>query len=370
MQKIRYGIIGAGQMACGHLRCIRAIPDIEIVAVADSSEKSLNVFRHCMNDPAILQAPGISHMDRCRQVEAMPPPPDDGRVKFFSDYRELLQLDEVDAVVIATPDHTHVDIVADSLAAEKHVLSEKPAATSHEQLARLEQAVKPSSRIYQVGLECRYLPVFQRMRRMIEENAVGSPRMIWCLEVRGPFLEKRGNWIMFQDKTGGVFVEKTCHYFDLMTWFADSAPSKVIALASQDVVKDIYGVKPDIFDNGWVLVEYENGAKAMLGLCMFSHHPLSIGVVGEAGKMEGLYAEQKIHYHKSGEKRVEIDAKEGNEHAHLSHGGGVYFEHLAFVDSIRTNRRPLTDIDVARWSTVVGLAAEESARKGGLPVTF
>ena len=370
MDKIRYGFIGAGQMACGHVRCIDAIPDVELVAVADTSDKSLNVFRHVMAKPDILKVPGKGVMERYREVEAMPPPPDDGTVRFFGDYRDLLELDAVDAVVIATPDSTHAGIVVDALAADKHVLSEKPAATSHEQLATLEQAVSKANRVYQVGLECRYLPVFEKMRKMIDDNAVGRPRMVWCIEFRGPFLEKRNNWILFQDTTGGVFVEKTCHYFDLMTWFADSTPKRVCAVASQDVVKDIYGVQPDILDNGWVIIEYENGAKGMLGLCMFSHHPLSVGVVGDTGKMEGFFVAQKIDYNQRGESVVEIDAKEGNAYAHLSHGGGVYYEHLAFIDSIRTGRAPLTDISVAKWSTLVGLAAEESARNGSTPVTF
>ena len=370
MRKIRYGFIGAGQMACGHLPCIDAIPDIELVAVADPSEKSVNVFQHCMSDPAILKVAGKGLMARYREVESMAPPPVDRKVTFFSDYRDLLALGEVDAVVIATPDSTHADIVVDSLAAGKHVLSEKPAATSHEQLRKLEQTVNRTDRVYQVGLECRYLPVFAKMRKMVEEGAVGQPRMVWCMEFRGPFLEKRGNWIMFQDTTGGVFVEKTCHYFDLMTWFADSTPKRVCAVAGLDVVKDIYGIKPDVFDNGWVIIEYENGAKGMLGLCMFSHHPLSVGVVGDGGKMEGFFVAQKIDYNRRGESVVEIDAGEGNKYDHLSHGGGVYFEHLAFIDSIRNNRTPLAGIGVAKWSTLVGLAAEESARNGSTPVTF
>jgi len=370
MEKVRYGFIGAGMMACGHYRCINAIPDIELAAVADPSKESMNVFRHCMKDPAALKVPGGKLVERYRELEATPPPPDDGSAELLSDYRELLEMDEIDAVVIATPDSTHVDIVADSLAANKHVLSEKPAATSHEQLWKLEEAVAGSDRTYQVGLECRYIPVFERMRKMVEEDAVGCPRMVWCMEFRGPFLEKRSNWVLFQDKTGGVFVEKTCHYFDLMTWFADSTPKKVIALAGQDAVKELYGVQPDIFDNGWVVIEYENGAKGMLGLCMFSHHPLSVGVVGDGGKMEGFFSAQKISYSERGGKATEIETKEDNEFSHLSHGGGVNFEHLAFIDNIRNNRTPLTDINVAKWSTLVGLAAEESARNGSMPVTF
>ncbi|MBU0611467.1 MAG: Gfo/Idh/MocA family oxidoreductase [Armatimonadetes bacterium] len=358
MEKIRYGLIGAGQMACGHLGCIRAIPYIELVAVADPSELSLNVFQHVMADPDALNAPGKGLAQRYRELEAAPPPPVEGGTKLLSDYRELLALPEVDAVVIATPDCTHVDIVEDCLAAGKHVLSEKPAATSHEQLRQLEAAVTGSDRVYQVGLECRYLPAYRRMRRMVEEGAIGKPVMTWCMEFRGPFLEKRGNWILRQDQTGGVFVEKTCHFFDLMTWFVDSTPRQVTAVAGQDVVKNIYGVTPDIFDNGWVIIEYENGARGMLGLCMFGgRHPLSVSVLGDAGQMDGDYASQKIDYLKLGQPGVEvIDAGADHEYAHLSHKGGVYLEHLAFIENIRTGRVPLTGLNEAKWSTLVGLA--------------
>jgi len=54
----------------------------------------------------------------------------------------------------------------------------------------------------------------------------------------------------------------------------------------------------------------------------------------------------------------------------LSHAGGIYFEHRAFIDNIRNNKKPLTDIETAKWSTLVGLAAEESAGNGGTPVTL
>lgn len=347
MKKIRYGLIGAGQMAAGHLGCIKAIGDmVELVAVAENYPKNLESFKSANDNP---------------------------KTKYFTDYRELLELDEVDAVIIATPDNTHVDIVLDTVAAEKHVLSEKPAATSFKDLERLEKAVKKSKKIYQVGLECRYLPVFQRMKSIISNGTVGSPRLLWCKEFRGPFAQKVNNWIMFKDKSGGTFVEKPCHYFDLMTWFADSVPKKVIALAGQDVVKDIYGVKPDVYDNGWVTIEYKNGARANLGLCMFCEceYDIEMGVIGEKAVMEGFFQKRKIDIREyKTNSRVTHDIKYEDRIEKLSHGGGVYFEHIAFVENIRKNKRPLTNIEVAKWSTLVGLAAEESAANGGKAVTF
>ena len=333
-------------MARGHLGCIGELNDVEIMAVADNYEKSLETFR----------------AENKNQ-----------KTKYFSDYKELLKLDNIDAVIVCTPDNTHVDIVLDVLAAEKHVLSEKPAATHTKDLKRLEDGVKKSKKIYQIGLECRYLPIFQRMVKIIGDGVVGKPRLLWCKEFRGPFLEKIGNWIMFKDKSGGTFVEKTCHYFDLMTWFAGARPKKVIALAGQDVIKEIYGVKPDVYDNGWVIIEYENGVRASLGLCMFCdcEYDIEMGVIGEKALMEGFFNQSRVKLTEYGPQTTsDIQVRTEGKYRKLSHGGGVYFEHLAFVDNIRNGKKPLTDIETAKWSTLVGLAAEESAGNGGKAVTF
>lgn len=346
MKKMRYGMIGAGQMGRGHLDCVEEIAEIAIVAVADPHKGNLEAFKDKNSD---------------------------GHTQYFPDHRDLLRMEEVDAVVISTPDDTHVGIVIDALDAGKHVLSEKPAATSHEDLRRLEQRVNRSDKVYQVGLECRYLPVFQRMKAIVEEGTIGTPRMLWCKEFRGPFLEKVDNWIMFNERTGSVFVEKTCHYFDLMTWFSGSCPKKVLASAGLDVVREIYGVTPDVFDNGWVIIEYESGARANLGLCMFAHDgpDIEMGVIGDRGRMEGFFSGQRIDlWEYEGKKTVSIDTRVDSDKVMLSHGGGVYYEHLAFLDNIRRGGRPLTDITAAKWSTVVGLAAEESARGGGRAVSL
>ena len=85
---------------------------------------------------------------------------------------------------------------------------------------------------------------------------------------------------------------------------------------------------------------------------------------------EGAVRMQKTDCAKRGVPRVEvIAAGKDNEYSRLSHSGGVCFEHLAFIDSIRNNRTPLTDTTAAECSTLVGLAAGESARNRSAPVT-
>ena len=100
---IRYGIIGSGMMGGEHMLVIEHVPNAEVVAIADPVEASLAWGKAC--------AP---------------------KAHAVSDYRELLARDDIDAVVIATPNHTHIDVLADALATDHAVLIEKPMCTTVE----------------------------------------------------------------------------------------------------------------------------------------------------------------------------------------------------------------------------------------------
>ncbi len=343
MDEIRYGFIGAGAMARGHLGAISSIDGLRVVAAADTSEDSLGKFK--ADNP-------------------------DDSTAYCSDYRNLLSRDDIDAVLVVTPDFTHVDIVLDCLAAGKHVLSEKPPATTRDDLDRLAAAVDSSGKTYMLGFECRQLPIFKRLRGLLDADDIGTPRMIWCREFREPFYEKVDNWILFNDKTGGIFVEKTCHFFDLFNWFAGADPVRVVAMAGLDVVKELYGVKPDVFDNGWVMVEYANGLRACLGLCMFCHKSpdLEMDILGDKGRLESFLEAGRIDLWRYEGDDEKIDCRPPEDIEKLSHKGGVYYEHLEFADCVRTGRRPATGLREGRMSTLIGLAAEESARSGSVPV--
>ena len=161
-------------------------------------------------------------------------------------------------------------------------------------------------------------------------------------------------------------MEKMCHYFDLLNWFAGSRPKKVASFAGQDVVKEIYGVQQTVVDNGWVIIEYENSARAAAGLCMFSEkaHVIEVGAIGEKGRLIGQLTQIDVWDH-AGDSHTIIEAAPDPNIGKFSHNGGVYLEHVEFMDCIRNDRKPLTDIDATRYGVLVGLAAEESAAKGG-----
>lgn len=108
-KKLRIGFIGTGGIALSaHVPGWQALPDVEIVAVADVRETAAREF---------VKATG-------------------GRVQVFSDYREMLKLD-LDAVDICTPNKVHTPAVIAALKAGKHVLCEKPLATTTKEIRRI-----------------------------------------------------------------------------------------------------------------------------------------------------------------------------------------------------------------------------------------
>ena len=126
------------------------------------------------------------------------------------------------------------------------------------------------------------------------ESATGGIRMLTIREHRYPFLDKVGAWNRFNRTSGGTFVEKCCHFFDLMRHIVRSEPVRVMASAGQAVnhLDERYGGEaPDIWDHGYVLVDFASGARAMLELCMFadgSRYQEEISAVGPNGKIECL----------------------------------------------------------------------------------
>lgn len=173
---LRYGVIGTGTMGRHHIEAIRNIPEITIAAIADPCRDSRTEALKLLS----------------RDVPA------------WEDYRQLLDANDLDAVIVATPNDTHADIICDALQAGRHVLCEKPMAATIEGCGRVLTAARQASHVYQVGLELRHAPVFQRVHRLIAEGKIGKVRQLWCKEFRGPWQLKVDQWITQKHKSGGA----------------------------------------------------------------------------------------------------------------------------------------------------------------------
>jgi predicted dehydrogenase len=343
---LRYGIIGCGMMGCEHIRNIESLPEGEIVALSDPFEESRNYARMALADAS--------------------------DVTVVEDHRDLLALPDVDAVVIASPNFTHAALLDDVFETDKHVLVEKPMCTTMEDCRRVVEGAARHPGVVWVGLEYRYMPPIAHFLRELRSGAVGDVKMLSIREHRYPFLPKVGHWNRFNRNTGGTLVEKCCHFFDLMNLAIPSLPARVFASGGQDVnhLEESYdGEVPDILDNAFVIVDYENGARAHLDLCMFaesSPNEQEISAVGPAGKLETNVPEGRMRVGTrkwKDHREFDCDPDARIEHAGFHHGAS-YLEHLGFIHAIRSGEEAeVTVVDGLR-SVAIGLAAHRSIDEG------
>lgn len=340
---LRYGIIGTGMMGVEHLLNLRLLPDASVTRIADPAPQSREWARSVLGDDAAL------HEDPC----------------------EVLAASDVDALVIATPNHTHAAILREAFRTDKHILVEKPLCTT---LADCREVVDAAARhpgMVWVGMEYRYMAPVARLVQEVEKGTVGRLRMLAIREHRFPFLAKVGDWNRFARNTGGTLVEKCCHFFDLMRLIVGRKPLRLFASGAQDVnhLDERYGGEvPDILDNAFVIVEFEGGARALLDLCMFaegSRHQEEIAATGDAGKVECFLPSAELVIGRREPKRVESLHISVPQHVLEAgfHHGATYYQHLAFQRAIREGRPPEVSAEDGLWAVAMGLAAETSVRE-------
>jgi len=342
-ETIRYGIIGTGMMGCEHIRNLREVPGVEIAALADGDERSRAFGRLAL-----------------------------GRdVPVFADYRELLREAPVDAVVIATPNFTHYEVLQEVFRTRKHVLVEKPLCTTVADCLRVVEQTEKHPGLVWVGMEYRFMRPVARLVEEVHGGAVGALRMLAIREHRFPFLPKVGDWNRFARNTGGTLVEKCCHFFDLMRLIARQRPELVYASGGQDVnhLDELYGgERPDILDNAYVVVDFDGGARGLLDLCMFaehSTHELEIAATGDRGKVEAfLPAHRLVLTRRDRDEPATVELRVDPRAKQLgAHHGSTFLEHLAFRDAIRSGGRPIVSAADGALAVAVGAAGERSVRE-------
>lgn len=343
-EALRYGVIGTGMMGCEHIRSLALLPGVEVTAIADPHETSRGWARSALAGRAVEE---------------------------YADYRELLRRAAVDVVVVATPNHTHHEVLRAVFATHKHVLVEKPLCTEVGDCKRVVEAAARHPGIVWVGMEYRYVRPLARLVEEVHGGEIGRLRMLAIREHRYPFLPKVGDWNRFARYTGGTLVEKCCHFFDLMNLIARERPLRVYASGGADVNHrdERYGGEvPDILDNAFAIVDFEGGARALLDLCMFaehSTHEMEVAATGDAGKAEAFVPAQ----------RLVLTRRDRDEPATIAfppdpglagsgaHHGATFFEHLAFRDAIRSGGRPVVSVEDGALAVAMGVAAERSVRE-------
>jgi predicted dehydrogenase len=341
-EPLRYGLIGTGMMGLEHQRNLNAIDDARVVAAADPVQQSL--------EWATFTAEG-------RELVT------------FRDYRDLLRADLCDVYVISSPNFTHRGVLDDVMATGRHIFVEKPMTTTVADARDIYERARSYPAVFWVGLEYRYMPPVARAIEIARSGELGELHMIAIREHRHPFLVKVGDWNRFNVNTGGTLTEKCCHFFDLMRLIAQSSPVRVMASGAQSVnhLDESYdGRRPDILDHAFVIVEFDNGVRASLDLCMFAEGTVNneeLSVVGSRGKVEAFIPSGTVRVGARtgwGAAVSETVVRDERVLVEGFHHGASFLEHLDLAAAIRTNSPALVTAEDGLWSVVMGVAAHRA----------
>ena len=366
-QTIRYGIVGCGSMGREHIENIKVLGHSVVTALADPDPMS--------------RAAALALLEGAGQAPQM-----------FERYEDLLEADTCDAVVIATPNFTHAQVMRHALPTRAHLLIEKPLCTTLADCADLVARAKGRKSLVWVAQEYRYMPPVAEMIRLAHAGEIGKLHQVAIREHREPFYPKVGDWNRFNANTGGTLVEKCCHYFNLMELILQEQAVRVFASGGQRVnhLHERYPgpngqTVPDILDSAYVVVEYPSGARAMLDLCMFGENSTDnehIVVVGDEGKLESLIPSLILRHGKRADwgQRAAWGQPSGSgrgvSHRRVwdtnikyagHHFGASYIEHQHFANAIRNDLPAEVTLQEGMRCVAVGLAAHRSIDTG-LPV--
>jgi predicted dehydrogenase len=229
---LKYGVIGVGTHGENHAKCVATANNATLMAVADLNRDRAEAMASKYGNPQV-----------------------------FEDYHDLLALDEIEAVSIALPDHLHCEAVNAALSAGKHVLVEKPMATTVEEAESMVKAWKASGRKLMVNWSNRWMHSFSQTKEALDSGNLGRPiyvyarlnntiyvptRMLsWSSDTRLPF------WLI-------------CHRYDIARWYFGSEARRVNAVCRSVKLKSIGIDTPDFYQ---ATVEFENGCVGNFESC-------------------------------------------------------------------------------------------------------
>jgi predicted dehydrogenase len=186
----KIGMIGAGGISEAHLEAIREEPRAEVVAIAD-------VYREMAEFRA--KRHNIPHV--------------------FTDYKNMLEQADLDAVIICVPNYLHAEAAKDALAAGKHILCEKPMAMNVQEAEEMIEAAKRADKILMVGQNNRFRSDSRYVKRLLDEGKLGHVYHAKTGWVRRYGIPGWGSWFTRKEMAGGgPLIDIGVHMLDLTLW--------------------------------------------------------------------------------------------------------------------------------------------------------
>ncbi|GAB3976865.1 Gfo/Idh/MocA family oxidoreductase [Actinoallomurus acanthiterrae] len=370
MEDLRIGVVGLG------LR-------LKLAEAAHRPGRGSIVAAVCDTDPAALE-----HAVRLFDAKIA-----------VTDYRELLDRDDVDAIIVMTPDDTHERITVDCLQASKPVYLEKPmhiTVTGCDNILRT--AYETGTRLY-VGHNMRHMSVVRLMRDIIAQGTIGEPKTIWVrhfVAYGGDYYFK--DWHAERGRSTGLLLQKAAHDIDVVHWLGGGYTTRVNALGELTVYGDLPRRAPgtprpdgwlkefewpptarenlnhhiDVEDVSVMNMRLDNGIIAAYQQCHFSpDYVRNYTVIGTEGRLEnfGDRPGDTVKVWNTGptDYRADCDIAFKVPYAEGTHGGGDLRILEEFCRFVRFGGPTDTSPVAARMSVAAGYMATMSLRDGGTP---
>lgn len=329
---LRWGVIGLGRFGRLHARVLSELPECRLVAAANRNPERLTEARE--------ELPGV---------------------KLTTDYRGILADPDIDAVSITTHWQDHFEIARDALSSGKHVLLEKPMASTTEQCRQLLAVAADSPGIFLVGHICRFDPRVTLAKEAIDEGRIGN---IVSMHARRNLPKAPGSLRL--DKISPL-IGDGIHDADLMLWFLGRDPTEVYG--RQIRVHDFR--YPDL---GWAMLHFGEDAIGVIETiwCLPENVPTTIDarfeVVGTEGTLRIDAAHTGLEILDSSGLRQPDTVYWPTQHGEMI--GALRRELAYFTECARSGRDPevITPGEAARALATME-AAEKSAALGS-PVPF
>jgi len=164
-ERITVGLIGTGLMGSGHLRVIAHRPDAQLLAVCDVDKSRRDKSREIADATYAANESDVSYKG-CAA---------------YNDYRELLARPDIDAVLIATPDHWHSLLSIEAAKSGKDIYCEKPVSVTIQEGRRLVEVVRRYGRVFQTGTQYRSIPDIRRVCQFIRDGRLGKVKSVFTL---------------------------------------------------------------------------------------------------------------------------------------------------------------------------------------------
>jgi predicted dehydrogenase len=226
---VRIAVVGAGKFGQTHLDVFTQLGDSGLAELAAIAEAN----------------PGRAEELRARYT-----------CPVYSDYREMLAKEALDAVSIATPDHLHREIAVKAAAAGKHVLVEKPLDVTVEGAGEMVRATRTAGVLLQVDFHKRYDPDHQAIERRVRSGDLGA--ILYGSVHMEDRIEVPAEWFPHWAVSSSPAWFLGVHFYDLVRWILKSEAKSVYATGTKDTLLEDYGI--DTYDCINAKVDFENGA--------------------------------------------------------------------------------------------------------------